>query len=153
VPPGVFQQTILRILGQINVTLGNLQNKLDEPNVCAAPDFAPVKVACPIGLPGQLQVTVFNQGSAETDPVGTVTRAVFNTPSGPVQEPNPDAVNTQPLLSGGSQIVLFNVPPNCTAGANGGCEGTITVNATNAATPTELIVTNNTVSFSCFFAQ
>jgi hypothetical protein len=76
-----------------------------------------------------------------------VTRVTFTTTSGPVQLPNPDAVNTPPLASGGSQLVEFVIPPNCTGAVRGNCDFAIAVNVTDAGG--ELILTNNNASGTC----
>jgi len=129
----------------------------DQAAVCSAPDLLVLPIPgvagprgfCQLSEEGKLQVRAYNQGSAETDTAGTLTRVVFTTSSGSVESPPLDTVdpNTSPLSAGGSQLLEFAIPSDCTGGAFGSCDFSIGVDALN--TLGESDEGNNTVAGSC----
>jgi CARDB len=152
------QLTMKQNLAQITATLDELKATIGEPNICSAPDYMVLPrpgVAGPTAYcrlsPDltKLQVLVYNQGAADLSGRQTETRITFATTSGPVTLPTPDSVNTSTLVSGGSQLLEFPIPSNCTSAMPGAsCDFTIGVDVTNAVA--ESNEANNTVSGTCF---
>lgn len=115
---------------------------------CSAPDLLPLPTPavagpagyCRMGSDGKLQVLVYNQGGAAAG--ASTTRVTFNTTTGPVVV---DAPTSALIASGGSEVVEFAIPGNCTG--NSGCEFSIGVDATNLVV--ESNESNNTVAGTC----
>ncbi|HZT78449.1 MAG TPA: CARDB domain-containing protein [Vicinamibacterales bacterium] len=115
---------------------------------CSTADLLPLPMPavagptgyCRMGSDGKLQVLVYNQGGSAAG--ATTTRVTFNTTTGPMAVDAPTSALT---ASGGSEVVEFTIPGNCTG--NTGCEFSIGVDATNLVP--ESNESNNTVAGTC----